>query len=83
MRANRATQTDGAVMPWADMFERHFSVRTLAELLSLSEDTIQRWFEDVPGVLKVGADGRRKRGGSGSLRIPESVARRVYRERCR
>jgi hypothetical protein len=65
-----------------DMFERHFTVRTLAELWSLSEDTIQRWFEDVQGVMKVGADGRRKRGGSGSLRIPESVARRIHRERC-
>lgn len=59
------------------MFERHFSVRTLAELWGWSESTIQRWFEDEPGVLAVA--GRSRRGpGRVSLRIPESVARRVY-----
>src|SRR5215470_5806545 len=42
-------------------FERHFTPRTLAELWGFSEDTIQRWFEDQPGVLKHGDEGGRGR----------------------
>ena len=65
------------------IFERHFSTRTLAELWGFSEDTIQRWFEDEPGVLKQGSGG--ERGGKRKLflRIPESVAGRVYQERTK
>lgn len=65
------------------MYERHLTVRTLSELWQVSDDTIQRWFEDQPGVLKLGADGKRRRGGRVSLRIPESVAIKVYREKAR
>jgi hypothetical protein len=63
--------------------ERHFSVRTLAELWALSEDTIIEWFRDVSGVLKFGTPGGRGRRPRITLRIPESVAARVYSERTR
>jgi hypothetical protein len=63
------------------MFERHFSPRTLAELWGFSEDTIQRWFEDEPGVLKCGSEGGRGKPRRVSLRIPEAVAARVYHAR--
>lgn len=66
-----------------EMQSRHFSVRTLAELWNLSEDTIQRWFVDEAGVLKVGESGTRRRGCRVTLRIPEAVALRVYREKTR
>ena len=63
--------------------ERHFSPRTLAELWGFSEDTIIRWFEDEPGVLKCGEAGGGGRRRKITLRIPESVAIRVYRTRTR
>lgn len=64
-----------------DPYERHFSTRVLAELWALSEDTVRRMFQDEPGVLKIGKAGRRdgKRDYQ-TLRIPESVAERKYRE---
>ena len=66
----------------AAIFEQHFSTRTLAELWGFSEDTIQRWFEDQPGVLKHGHTGRSKRRKV-YLRIPYSVAMRVYLEKTK
>ena len=65
-------------------FERHFSPKALAELWNFSEDTIQRWFEDEPGVLKHGETGA-KHGKRRKLylRIPESIALKVYQERTR
>ena len=63
--------------------ERHFSVGTLAELWSLSEDTIKRWFADVDGVLKFGTTGKRGHRQRITLRIPESIAARVYAEKTR
>ena len=65
------------------LLERHFSPRTLAELWGFSEDTIIRWFEDEPGVLKCGANGAGGRRRKITLRIPESVATRVYKGRAR
>jgi len=48
------------------------------------ESTVRRMFIDEPGVLKYGKasrhDGRRDYV---TLRIPESVARRVYEQRAR
>jgi hypothetical protein len=65
------------------IFERHFSPRTLSELWGFSEDTIQRWFEDAPGVLRQGESGdvKRRRRRKMFLRIPESVAMKIYREK--
>lgn len=69
--------------PKAQLFERHFSVQTLAEILSLSPDTITRKFEDVPGVLKIGTEGGRGKRRKITLRIPESIAFSVYSELIR
>jgi hypothetical protein len=60
------------------MCERHYSSAELGELWNLSADTVRRMFEDEPGVLvfenPVRSSSRRFR----TLRIPESVAERVY-----
>jgi len=70
-----AAQTESSFL------ERHFSPRTLAELWGYSESTIRRRFQDEPGVVKIGSMGRRDgKRDYATLRIPESVARRVYRE---
>ncbi len=65
------------------VFDRHFSPRTLAEMWGFSEDTILRWFEDVPGVLKQGNEAGRGKRRKITIRIPESIARSVYAERTR
>ena len=68
-----------AVPQTSRLFERHFSPAELAELWSLSEDTIRRMFENEPDVMifenAERSSSRRRR----TLRIPESVAERVYR----
>ena len=60
------------------MHERHYSPSELAELWNLSTDTVRRMFENEFGVLvfenPVKSSSRRFR----TLRIPESVAQRVY-----
>ena len=62
-----------------EILERHFTVQALAEQWALSTDAIRDLFEDEPGVLRLGdrKSGRKRRYVT--LRIPESVAARVYR----
>jgi hypothetical protein len=61
------------------LFEWHFSPCELAELWSLSEDSIRRMFENEPDVMifenAERSSSRRRR----TMRIPQSVAERVYR----
>jgi hypothetical protein len=65
-------------------FERHFTTRDLAERWKFDETTIRRIFQDEPGVLKVGRSNRRDgKRDYVTLRIPESVALRIYQERTR
>ncbi len=65
-------------------FERHFTAQELAELWKLDETTIRRIFQDEPGVFKVGRSNRRDgKRDYVTLRIPESVALRIYQERTR
>lgn len=62
------------------LLETHYSVQFLAELWKLDESTVRRWFENAPGVLKVGKAKKRKNGTREyyTLRIPASVAQREY-----
>jgi len=70
--------------------ERHFLAGELAELWHVSRATVARWAMDEPDVLRVpigiraraAADGKpRKRAHLFMLRIPESVARRMWEKR--
>lgn len=63
--------------------EPHYTPAQLAKLWNVSGRTIRRLFYDEPGVLKIGESGRRRKRDHITLRIPESVAARVYRERSR
>lgn len=63
-------------------FERHFSPEELGKLWGYSRDTMIRWFRDEPGVLVHSTPSRKKRAYE-TIRIPESVAERVYRSRVR
>jgi hypothetical protein len=63
--------------------DQHFSPNFYAELWGVSSDTVVRWFQDRPGVLKLAkaaAKGKRQRV---ELRIPLSLAMAVYSERTR
>ncbi len=65
-------------MDRVEVFEHHYTVNELAELWHVGDDTIRRLFKHEPGVIeiKMQKPGRRRYA---SLRIPESVALRVYR----
>jgi hypothetical protein len=58
--------------------ERHFTPQELAELWSVSVQTIREIFQREEGVLKIGRDGTRSRRRYKTIRIPESVADRVH-----
>jgi hypothetical protein len=64
-----------------DPNERHYSVQELAASWNVSPCTIRRLFVSEPGVLNLGRPSRRKRIYR-PLRIPQSVAERVYRRLC-
>lgn len=61
-------------------FERHYSVKELAELWNLSDRTVRRMFLQEPGVVEWGTCETRMKRGYKTIRIPESVAQRVYRK---
>ena len=64
-----------------DITEKHFTLGELAKLWHVSRTTLRGWFDGVPGVIRYGA-GKLKKGRAQthvSVRVPESVARRVYR----
>jgi hypothetical protein len=64
------------------LFERHFSPAELAETWSLSEDTIRRMFERESGVLIFENPSRNPNRRRRTIRIPQSVAVRVYQKLC-
>jgi hypothetical protein len=47
----------------------------------LSENSVRRLFQDREGVFVLGASNPRGRRGYQTLRIPESIALAVWRER--
>jgi len=64
--------------------EPHYTARTLAESWCLDVSTILDWFSEIPGVLKL--QPKKPRNGARTrceIRIPHSVAVRVYRERTK
>ncbi len=60
------------------MVERHYEPTELAELWGVSVQTIREIFKSEEGVLKIGSNGTRSRRRYMTLRIPESVAKRVH-----
>lgn len=64
--------------------ERHYTILELSKIWNLAPSTLREWFTDEPGVLKQGHSGiRSNKRPYMTLRIPESVARRVHAERSR
>jgi hypothetical protein len=61
--------------------DQHYSPQFYAELWGVSRDTIVRWFQDLPGVLKLSE--RRRGRRRVELRIPYRLAMKIYEERTR
>jgi hypothetical protein len=60
------------------MNERHYSISELAEIWNLSRDSINRLLLKEPGVL-IFKNPRRGHRTYRTIRIPHSVAERIYR----
>jgi hypothetical protein len=73
-----ATRTPGIERSAILKDERHFTPDELAQLWSVSVDSIRRIFRDEPGVLKMGDKNPKHKRQYLTLRIPESVAERVH-----
>jgi hypothetical protein len=58
--------------------ERHYRPAELAKLWGFGVDLVRTWFEDEPDVLIEKHPETLHKRGYRSLRIPESVAHRVY-----
>ena len=63
--------------------EQHFSPQFYAELWGVSDSTVIRWFQDLEGVLKLKTESKSGRRVRVELRIPFSLAMRVYREKTK
>jgi hypothetical protein len=61
----------------------HYSPQFYSELWGISVSTVVRWFEDLEGVLKLNKPSKNGKRTRIELRIPFSLAMRVYRERTR
>ncbi|HZQ24916.1 MAG TPA: hypothetical protein VFA89_19165 [Terriglobales bacterium] len=67
-------------LPPGAPFERHYSVKEIAQLWALSADIVRRAFANEPGVIRLShPEGLHKRSYC-TLRVPESVMRRVHRK---
>jgi hypothetical protein len=58
--------------------EKHYTVKEVASMWSLSDFTIRKIFKDEPGVIKIGEGERRYKRSHFVLRIPESVLIRTH-----
>jgi hypothetical protein len=66
--------------PQPVVIDQHYSPQFYAELWGMSPSTVIRWFQDMEGVLKLSRPPRNGKRGRVELRIPFSLAMRVYRE---
>lgn len=70
---NRGTRPPGVA------FERHFTVPEVSAMWNLGVDVVRRLFENDPDVIKIGHDEILHKRRYITLKIPESVVRRVHR----
>lgn len=60
------------------MLEQHYAPSQLAERWGVSVDFVRRLFREEPGVIVAERPESMHKRGYATLRIPESVAERVY-----
>jgi hypothetical protein len=64
-----------------NLTEYHYSIKELAQNWGLSQAKVRRMLHNEPGVLRFGVEKKGHKRAYVTLRIPASVAERVYR-RC-
>jgi hypothetical protein len=69
--------------PQPVQIDPHFTPQFYAELWGMSPSTVIRWFQDVDGVLKLAKPSKNGKRTRIELRIPFSLAMRVYRDHTR
>lgn len=65
------------------VLEKHYTTTEIAEALGISEKTVRRKFQDMPGAVRIPAASllsKRRRAPRVILRIPESLLRRTYED---
>jgi hypothetical protein len=58
--------------------ERHYSATEVAAIWNLHVETIRRIFQDEPGVVVLQAPSKKGRRPYKTIRIPQSVLKRVH-----
>jgi hypothetical protein len=77
------SHTQGAdALPSLPAFEQHFSVAQIAKAWGLSREAVRLIFLHEPGVLRLERPESLHKRAYISLRIPQTVALRVYRRMC-
>jgi hypothetical protein len=80
VKANGSVGTVEAPNAAPEFAVRHYSPAEIAQLWSLSVDSVRKIFENEPGVLVLGnPEPRRGKRSYTTLRIPEYVVERVHR----
>jgi hypothetical protein len=64
-----------------NLTEYHYTIKELAKIWALSQTNVRRMLLNEPGVLRFGLEKKGHRRAYVTLRVPASVAERVYR-RC-
>jgi hypothetical protein len=59
--------------------ERHFSIKEIAEIWGLCENSVRDIFKDEPGVVRIQRPKSRYKRSYTTIRIPKSVLERVHR----
>ena len=60
------------------MLEQHYTPIEIGKLWRLSARLVRETFRDEPGVLVIDRPEQMHKRGYATIRIPESVAKRVY-----
>jgi len=71
------------ISPEPIVIDPHYPPLFYALLWGMSASTVVRWFQDMEGVLRVAETSKNGRRVRVELRIPWSLAMRVYHERTR
>jgi hypothetical protein len=76
---------DNGTQERAAFMERHYTIPELSEAWRISETLLREWFRNEPGVIKHGYTKLRpgKKHTHVILRVPESVAWRMYRRKTK
>ena len=64
----------------AQFLEQHYMLPELAKRWGISYKTALAWFGDRPDVIRFGSEHRASKRRHVSVRVPESVAQKVYEE---